>query len=91
MISFSVISPFLTTAAVTASPKSSWGTPKTADSSILSKSSKIYSISLGYTFNPPDIIMSLDLPTIDTYPSSSIDAISPVIKKPSSVNSSLVF
>ena len=59
------------------------GTPITAASSIAGWLIRTASISAGAIFSPPRMIMSLIRPTIETYPSSSISARSPVCIQPS--------
>ena len=79
------------TNATPTSPKSACGTPTTALSATPGRWLNASSISAGYTFNPPLMIKSLLRPTIRTYPLASMLPISPVMKKPSVVNSCAFF
>lgn len=55
----------------------------TAHSATAECPSRTRSISAGYTFNPPEMIISLDRPAMYRYPSSSTQPRSPVRNQPS--------
>ena len=72
-----------TTNAVTAWPQRSSGSPTTTTSATAGQHTSAASISSGYTFSPPVLIMSSTRPETHRSPSSSATARSPVKYQPS--------
>ena len=69
------------TTAMTCSPQSSSGIPKTAASPTAGWDSRAASTSAGYTLTPPEMIMSIFRSRRYKKPSSSSSPMSPTVKK----------